>query len=268
MHTANFIFLAAVVLLLQAAAPGVHAAATCNGAVCSGKSNTILNNGVTYCCPATDVTPSASYADPSTYACPTTQSCSQCAWAIYIVRDAILIPIFLMATVTDCSPLDYLFDCFCLSIYLGPTGAAGNIGLANSTFCMDIPGASMVDGTRLGLWSPCGASDAETFVFSSTDYTIRPRAAPNMCLEGAPQDSVWLLLKTCSSANVNQQFDVATSGAIVMHTGPRYGIALNLVGSGNNPSYPAANGVQLIVNAVSPQLRWTTSWTSTLSQSE
>ena len=81
MRDVTFIFslLVAVWPLLQSPATGVLAAAVCNGAVCSGKVNTIEVNGVMYCCPATDVTPSATnYANPATYSCATTQNCGKC----------------------------------------------------------------------------------------------------------------------------------------------------------------------------------------------
>ena len=84
MRTAtNLLVTVAVLLLLQQrAVVSVNGAAVCNGAVCSGKTNTIVNNGITYCCPTTGASISATnYVDPSTYSCATTQNCGQCARA-------------------------------------------------------------------------------------------------------------------------------------------------------------------------------------------
>ncbi len=134
--------------------------------------------------------------------------------------------------------------------------ASGNIALAGTVFCIDVPGASMVDGVRLALWSPCNLADSENFVFLS-DFTIRPKVAQALCIEGAPQQDAALLLKTCHGG-ANQQFSMLLTGPIVLRANPSYSIAANIY------EYPA-NGVQMQI-ALSDSLvhggqHWQTPWT-------
>lgn len=113
----------------------------------------------------------------------------------------------------------------------------------------------MTDGARLILWSPCGATEAETFVFSSADHTIRPQAARSMCLDGPPQGRAALLLKVCSSSNANQQFNLLLSGAIVLRANPSFSII-------SDPWLHPANGVEMQItgsSSIEPQ-QWQTPW--------
>ncbi len=104
--------------------------------------------------------------------------------------------------------------------------SSGNIALAGTVFCIDVPAASMVDGVRLALWSPCVLSDAQDFVYLS-DFTIRPKAAQTLCIEGAPLSYAALLLKTCDGG-ANQQFSMLLTGPIALRGNPSYIIASDI----------------------------------------
>jgi hypothetical protein len=75
----NFISILCLVAAL-AVVPTVLCAPVCSGDAACGnepQANKFSNNGVYYCCPTSNILPSASnYANPSTYSCPVTQTCS------------------------------------------------------------------------------------------------------------------------------------------------------------------------------------------------
>jgi hypothetical protein len=140
--------------------------------------------------------------------------------------------------------------------------SSGNLALAGTAFCIDVPAASMVDGVRLALWSPCVLSAAQEFVYLS-DFTIRPQAAQTLCMQGAPTQNAPLMLKTCSGST-NQQFSMLLSGPVVMRANPSYAIASNIY------TIPA-NGVQMQIthragSYVIPDQHWQTPWTPAFGQ--
>ncbi len=140
--------------------------------------------------------------------------------------------------------------------------SSGNIALAGTVFCIDVPAASMVDGVRLALWSPCVLSDAQDFVHLS-DFTIRPNVAQTLCIEGAPTQNAPLLLKTCTGGS-NQQFSMLLSGPIVMRANSSYAIASNIY------AIPA-NGEQMQITRIYSSYlisgqHWQTPWTPSFGQ--
>ena len=90
------------------------------------------------------------------------------------------------------------------------------------------------------------------FVFSSTDHTLRPQSLTSMCVEGALQDGAFLFLKYCNSG-INQQFDVLSTGAIVMHTGAQFSVGIIDAQYGHN-------GVDIVMQSITSPQRWETPW--------
>ena len=139
---------------------------------------------------------------------------------------------------------------------------AGNIRMAGHEYCISMPGASMAAGTQLKLASCISTTTSQLFTFSFSDGSVRPQAAPAMCMQGAPEYGTFLTLQSCNGG-ANQRFDFLQNGFMVLSSNPNYQViteSTRIVEAGVNLQ------MWLIVTSHTVNQHWQAPWTTEFRQ--
>jgi GH25 family lysozyme M1 (1,4-beta-N-acetylmuramidase) len=113
------------------------------------------------------------------------------------------------------------------------TGPSGQIVLANGGKCIDDPGYSTADGTRLDIWSCVNQSNEKWTLVQ--DGTIRVSGACMDVSGGGTTNGTPVDLHTCDGSAA-QQWQIGTAGELI---NPQSGRCLD------DPGYATANGTKL-----------------------